>query len=460
MEKFDLNIEKVLENWEIYHAIREIIANALDEQKITGTQPIEIYKSDDGVWHIRDYGRGLHYKHFTQNESEEKQQHSGLIGKFGVGLKDALAVFDRKGIPVVIHSSQGIIRTQKHRKAGFEDIQTLHAIIEDRTDSFVGTDFQIYDCPDEEVEKAMSLFLEYSNLPLVEKTRYGEVYQKRKQVAEIFINGTKVAEEPNFMFSYNITNLTATIKKALNRERTNVGRSAYTDRIKDILLSTTGQEAISRIITAINESNCGQIPPEELKWVDIEVYAIKKLSEAKKLLIVTQFEMAMISGNDRDIIAHNDRQIIYASLQAKQKLVALKDPNIACLEYALQEYQDNFVYTFIDHSELSEQEQKTLLLYQWVRNILIICVNYKYFPVVKIAEELGNSAAGLWSPTEKAIIIKRCELNDTASFLGTLIHELVHANTRLDDVDREFEAELSNLIGIFAAKALGDNESI
>ena len=29
MRKFDLNIEEVLEDWEVYHAIREIIANVL-----------------------------------------------------------------------------------------------------------------------------------------------------------------------------------------------------------------------------------------------------------------------------------------------------------------------------------------------------------------------------------------------------------------------------------------------
>ncbi len=29
---FDLNIEEVLEHWEVEHALREIIANALDEQ--------------------------------------------------------------------------------------------------------------------------------------------------------------------------------------------------------------------------------------------------------------------------------------------------------------------------------------------------------------------------------------------------------------------------------------------
>ena len=35
IREFDLNIEKILENWEVYHAIREIIANALDEQILT-----------------------------------------------------------------------------------------------------------------------------------------------------------------------------------------------------------------------------------------------------------------------------------------------------------------------------------------------------------------------------------------------------------------------------------------
>ena len=32
VKKFDLNIEKILEDWEVYHAIREVIANAIDEQ--------------------------------------------------------------------------------------------------------------------------------------------------------------------------------------------------------------------------------------------------------------------------------------------------------------------------------------------------------------------------------------------------------------------------------------------
>jgi hypothetical protein len=37
MKNFDLNIDKILENWEVFHAVRELIANAIDEQILTNT---------------------------------------------------------------------------------------------------------------------------------------------------------------------------------------------------------------------------------------------------------------------------------------------------------------------------------------------------------------------------------------------------------------------------------------
>lgn len=94
----------MLENWDVFHAVREIIANALDEQILTDTEDIIISRDDRGHWCIRDFGRGLRHEHFTMNENQEKLDHPGLIGKFGVGLKDALATFDRLGIETCIRS--------------------------------------------------------------------------------------------------------------------------------------------------------------------------------------------------------------------------------------------------------------------------------------------------------------------------------------------------------------------
>ena len=54
MKKFDLNIEKVLEDWDVRHALREVIANALDEQALARTKDVEISKDKAARWHIRD----------------------------------------------------------------------------------------------------------------------------------------------------------------------------------------------------------------------------------------------------------------------------------------------------------------------------------------------------------------------------------------------------------------------
>src|SRR5699024_9254107 len=141
MKYFDLNIQEVLEHWKVEHAIREIIANALDESILSQTKDIDIIQKSKGIWSIKDYGRGLKIDHFTLNENPEKIDNSDeVIGKFGVGLKDALAAFHRKGVEVTIISKFGkfsLIDVEKH---GFKDIQTLHVAFENTSKDFVGTE--------------------------------------------------------------------------------------------------------------------------------------------------------------------------------------------------------------------------------------------------------------------------------------------------------------------------------
>jgi hypothetical protein len=235
--KFDLNIEKILEDWDVPDALREIIANGMDEGLLSGNEKLDIFKDKEGCWHIRDYGRGLRYEHLTQKEDEEKLGNPHVIGKFGIGLKDALATFDRKKIRVLIRSKYGDITLGKSVKYGFEDVTTLHAYIAPASDGkFVGTEFVLGNCKDRDMDRAKDLFLKFSGEKVLEHTQFGDVLQKKEKTARIYINGVKCAEEENFLFSYNITSLTKAIRKSLNRERTNVGRTAYSDRVKSILL--------------------------------------------------------------------------------------------------------------------------------------------------------------------------------------------------------------------------------
>lgn len=290
---FDLNIEKVLEHWSVAFAVREVLANALDEQELTGSNPPEIFKDSQGAWHIRDFGRGLKYEHLTQNENKEKIRHKDrVIGKFGFGLKDALATFDRHKVGVSIFSQHGDITISKEGKHGFSDISTLHACIIDASDrDFVGTDFVMDGVKDEDIETAKSYFLQFSGDVVLESTSFGSVIRKHpKQAGRIYVNGLCVAQEKNFLFSYNITSPTSSLRKALNRERTNVGRSAYTDRVKSILLACSTPEVANELAQDLQNFERGTMK-DELAWTDVSLHACKILNTTGEVIFLTSEQL-------------------------------------------------------------------------------------------------------------------------------------------------------------------------
>jgi len=286
---FDLNIENVLENWEVCHAVREVISNALDEMVITKTKPIEITKGNNELWHIRDFGRGLQYKHFTQNESDEKAKAQGVIGKFGVGLKDALAVFYRHKISIQIYSPYGDITLDMVSKIGFDDVKTLNAVIKmPSKPEMVGTEFVI-GVKDGDINLAKNMFLYFNETKPLDSSDFGEIYEKplKRDTAFIYVHGVKVAEEDNYLFDYNITQTNAVLKKALNRERSHVGRTAYSEIVKKMVLKSTNEKVIKLLIKELDKFSTGT-QADEARLLDVQVHAVKMYNQQKKLLLFLQ----------------------------------------------------------------------------------------------------------------------------------------------------------------------------
>jgi len=461
MRKFDLNIEEVLEDWEVYHAIREIIANAIDEQILTDTKEIEI-KKEKNSFVIRDYGRGLRYEHLTQNEDEEKISHPELvIGKFGVGLKDALATFDRHKINITIKSKHGDITIDKSSKHGFEDVVTLHAIISSPSEpDIVGTKAILDGCTKDDIEKAKNLFLKFSGEKMLEKTQYGEIL-KRDSVSKIYINGIKVAEEDKFLFSYNITSLTGTMRKALNRERTHVGRDAYTKRIKSILLSCNDEKVALLLVEDLEKYQKGT-EHDEMKYVDVAVHACKILNKSSPVVFVTPQQLqdnTMAVDNAR----HDGLSIVVIPETISQKISGIQDitGNIMrdLKQYNL-EWHESFEFKFVKPDELTENEYK---IYDKTSDIFsLIGGKPKVIKEIAISEtmrreESGMEASGLWESDKGRIVIKRDQLKNIKSYAGTLLHETGHALSGAGDISREFELELTNIIGQISARSRVSN---
>jgi hypothetical protein len=460
---FDLNVEKILEGWEPKHAIRELIANALDEQILSNTQDIEISEDRAGNWHIRDFGRGIRYEDLTQNENPEKLKNAGrVIGKFGVGLKDALATLNRRGIPVHIRSARCDISLVEAPKYGFEDVITLQAAISrPSSPDMAGTDFELQCISTADIEAAKDFFLRFSGERVLDNTPYGQILERiAGRDARINVTGLLIAHEERFAFSYNITSLTTAMRKALNRERTNVGRTAYTDRVKSMLLASQSEEVAATLASDLSNIEHGT-HHDEVGWADVAVHAGQILNARKKVVFVTATEL----GAARDSIDNASRDgysVVAVPDNVRRSLAGLMDVQgdpVRDLSVYQAEWNSSFEFKFVPRDSLTPAEQK--IFDCWQRIVQLVGGLPARVREVRISETMrpdfgsGRECQGLWEAENKRIIIKRSELATVSSFAGTLLHEITHANSGCPDVSREFESALTEVIGQLSSACLG-----
>jgi hypothetical protein len=466
MKKFDLNIEKILENWDTKHAVREIIANALDEQKLTNSAEIKIVKGvSSNSWIITDFGRGLKYEHFTQKENDEKLNANGIIGKFGIGLKDALATFERKGIAVRILSKYGDITLGKSQKSGFDDLITLHAYISEASNqNLVGTEFHLTNISDFDIQEGKKLFLKFNDEPIIENTKYGSVLRKAGSQGKIYINGVLVATEENFLFSYNITLLNASIKKAINRERTNVGRTAYANTVKSILLECQSEEIGSSLSSDLSQYSYGS-SHDELKWLDVQEHTAKILNKYKRVVFVTAEEIergtdlvneARQGGAEIVVIPTNLRDKI-----AEQNKNEDDENKVRIFTEFVHERSENFEFKLVNENDLTYSEKE--IFFKKDRIFQIIGGKPYDIKSVVVSDTMQKDNVtfmqcdGVWEGATNRIIIWRPVLQSQERFLAVLLHEMAHAISGATDATRAFESELTRLLGIFSKRAIMNN---
>lgn len=461
MRLFDLNIETVLEHWELEHGLREIIANALDECTLSGTEPITIAKDDAGRWHIRDYGRGIRIEHFTLNENREKMGADRVIGKFGVGLKDALAALDRHHASVAIRSQHGTFTLTKAGKHNFEGITTLHISHEPAGQSLRGTEFLLTGVPDAAIEKAKGMFLRFREHRVLDATAFGQIVATPSVGSEVFINGVWVNAEPAFLFSYNVTSLTESMRKALNRERVNVGRSVYADRVRQILKSSNASSVLEPLASAYARRDEGDLP-EELAWIDIAHKALNELAKKQSVVVISQTEIKArpelvedIKSDGRRIVLVSDREKQRADQQTEQGTAPFQT-----LRTWIQTVNDSFQYQFLDQSEFTENE---LVVWQRRYQILsLLGLRQRDIPQILVSKTMRTSeddTTGAWDSNLKAVIVKRTQLRSLSTFAGTLLHECAHAVSGATDCTRFFENVLTDYLGRLSAIALSDVRS-
>lgn len=460
IKKMYIKIEKDLENWEIYHALREIIANALDEQFLTDTQDIDIFQDKKGNWHIKDFGRGIKPEDFTRKEDGETNSSPNLIGNLGAGLKNALAIFNRNNIKVVIKSRYGLYTIGKSAREHMKQVITLICIFASQNTSFLGTEFILTGISDKDMERARNLFLKYTKTFVMDNTPAGQILKKNTDQAAIYVRGVKVAEEANFLFSYNITLTDSNILKDLYREQPNIARNAYVDSIRNILVSSSNQKIAKALLKDLSYYEQGT-NHDELRWLDVQVNAIKIVNSFSKVIFLTPEDQENFA-EFMDKARQDGYDFIPIPSILKRRIQHTQDVTgapIRNFEEFYKLYQKSFRFAFIEPKNLMPAERGIFEKTTVVFNLL----GGKPHAVkqVKISEKMrkdieGQKTVGLWDSNTGTIIIKRSQLASIEAYAGTLLHEISHAVSGAEDRSRSFEQKLTNLLGALASQLIQD----
>jgi transaldolase len=299
-----------------------------------------------------------------------------VIGKFGVGLKDALVVLYRHGAEVTIHSRHNTFTFEEATKAGFEDVVTLHAIVHlPEHPNMEGTEAVLKGVSRADLEKAKRNFLQFREEELIESTKYGEIYEKPEgngtegegperenpEEAGIFVTGLRVATEPNFLFSYNITSTTKNVRDALNRERSNVGRTAYAPRVKKIL-QEAGSEAVAKRLMADLKGFEEGDTHDELGWKAVQVHAAKLLHSHDEVVFSTVGEQE----ENRDLLdqaREEGEQVVTVPQNVREEISGATDTagnEIRDVDAYQREFNASFEYEWVEEEDLTEQERSQM----------------------------------------------------------------------------------------------------
>jgi len=199
---------------------------------------------------------------------------------------------------------------------------------------------------------------------------------------------------------------------------------------------------------------------EELQWIDVQLHACRILNAKESVIFLTADDII----NNKKYVSYAENEgygIVLIPDNLKDKLSKVTDiegASIRDLDVFVTEWQESFVYEFVDFKDLNKKEQivfsqkeKVIKWFPKVNNIVkAVLISNTMQP-----DMFGNdSVFGLWDGENKHIIVNRNQLKREEDFLGTLIHEIVHALTKADDETIEFENELTSVIGMLSKKIL------
>lgn len=189
-------------NWGVKEAIRELLQNAIDEDK-NGYKSSIKYSLESQTLYISNDGAYLPKSTLVLGCSS-KNDMNGMIGKYGEGYKLALVVLLRRGLTVrILNNNEVWIPTFKNSEKYNTQILNIETISNSNFENNY-VEFQINGITQSMYETLKEYF------PCIEKdfgeiveSNNGQILLDKKFKGKMFVEGLYIQTDDNFAYGYN-----------------------------------------------------------------------------------------------------------------------------------------------------------------------------------------------------------------------------------------------------------------
>lgn len=192
-------------DWKLAHAVREVIANALDAETEHGAKFVVKYDTAKERLTVRNENIKVDAKALYFGESS-KRGDERFVGQYGEGLKLAMLVFARMGLDVLIKNGDDESWKPLIEKDGL-GVETLCVDITKAKRAENNFEIVIPDINEEFWETMQGWFLRLRAPVEVHKTRAGELIDDPDFTGKIYVRGVYVTTREKYDFGYNFFNV-------------------------------------------------------------------------------------------------------------------------------------------------------------------------------------------------------------------------------------------------------------
>lgn len=413
-------------DWGIKEALREILQNAIDTKT-----PVSVTAVEPTLWSVKDSGPGLHLSDFLLGRTS-KSGDSTTIGQFGEGAPLGALVFVREGRKLEILSAGTRYKFTMEYDEKWK--ASLLTIVDSDFPAAQGTEVFV-ECSRREMEAAMELFLYFNPKPTLESTKDYDILEGS---GDVYSNGLHISKG-KWTLSYNLKEH----KELVNRDRNAIKGGAIESAISSVLGKTKNAQVIDRLLRRffqgkhVAEFDSSVYPDSYQTWKD----ALARTKGSKICL-------ASNSEETNDLASDLGYEVLRNLPWGLEGLFArIGVPKASEL------------VAKIEPKPLTEEQLELDELRYWhkAREIALTAAQFlpKLVPLITEAvvfEDRNQALEGIVLPGD-TVGVNRTVLRNLPYFIaGVILHEAIHILSDQRDKTRGFENQLTDLIGLLAAK--------